>query len=73
MIAQGRLDLLRRCDEQGRVGRDEVKRRLEVVDREQIGEVRGVAVSRGRGRGELPMLAGKLRGRRELDPLGLSE
>ena len=77
VVAQRRLDLLGGGeDDGGRVG-DEVERRAEVVERQDLGEARRLPSLLGRLHrrqlGELAVLDVELGRRRELDPLGVAE
>ena len=77
VVAQGRLDLLGGGEDHGRLLRDEVERRPELVDRQDLGEARRLDSLLGRLHrrqlGELAMLDVELGRGGELDPLGLAE
>ena len=77
VVAQRRLDLLGGGeDDRGLLG-DQVERRLEVLQRQQVGEVRELLALLGglhrRQLGQLAVLGVELGGRRQLDPLGVAE
>ena len=77
MVAQGRLDLLGGGEDDGRRVGDQVQRRAEVLEGQDLGEAGRLLPLLGRLHrrqlGELAVLDVELGGRRELDPLGVAE
>ena len=77
MVAQRRLDLLGGGEDDGGGLGDQVERRPEVVERQQLGEVGGLPALLGgfqrRQLGQLAVLGVELGRRRQLDPLGLAQ
>ena len=72
MVAQRRLDVLLGGDDDLRALGDQVEQRAEVLDRQQLGDVRAVLVGRG-DLGQLAVLGRELGGGRDLDAVGLAE
>ncbi len=74
VIGQRRGDLLLAGDQHLGIGLDEVQEGPEVLDGEQLGDVRPIGgVLQRRDLGQLPMLLGQLGGRCHLHLLGLAE
>ena len=77
VVAQRRLDLLGGGEHDGRRVGDEVERRAEVLERQDLGEARRLLPLLGRLHrrqlGQLAVLDVELGRRRELDPLGVAE
>ena len=72
MVAQRRLDVLVGGDDDLRALGDQVEQRAEVLDRQQLGDVRAVLVGRG-DLGQLAVLGRELGGGRDLDAVGLPQ
>ena len=73
VVDERRRDLLLGGNQHGRVG-DEVEHRVEVVDRQQLGDVGPFGFVGQRGRlSQLAVLGGQLGGRRDLDLLDVAE
>ena len=73
MVAQRRLDVLVGGDDDLRALGDQVEQRAEVLDRQQLGDVRAVLVASARDLGQLAVLGRELGGGRDLDAVGLPQ
>ena len=72
VVAQRRLDVLLGGDDDLRALRDQLEQRVEVLDRQQLGDVRAVLVGRG-DLGQLAVLGRELGRGRDLDAVGLPQ